>query len=71
MAGSRPDQIHRRIVSSDLPARLAACLTVSSCVTMTEYYNDYYYNIKPIACAADGAPRWPRWPLSSWCGALT
>jgi len=35
------------MVSSDRPARLAACLTVSSRAAVTrKYYNIYYYNIR-------------------------
>jgi len=37
------------MVSSDLPARLAACLTVSSCsATTAKYYYTYYYNISQL-----------------------
>jgi len=57
VAGSRPDQIHRLIVSSDLPACLAACLTVSCCAAImyAYYYNDYYYVIRLCSAPRDAA----------------
>jgi hypothetical protein len=45
VAGSRPDQIQRRMVSADLPVRRAASRTDISCVADTAlyYYYVYYY----------------------------
>jgi hypothetical protein len=45
VAGSRPDQIQRRMVSADLPVRRAASRTDISCGadTVIYYYYVYYY----------------------------
>jgi hypothetical protein len=46
VAGSRPDQIQRRMVSADLPVRRAASRTDISCAADTVifyYYYVYYY----------------------------